>query len=83
MDMERAEQAVQQLHMVQEEERDVLVDVFGAQIPGVLLNSEQSTTIWAEQFMSQVVPPDFMELCQIAASQRNRRNLFETPLLHA
>lgn len=78
-DMVRAEMALRELHTVQDAARDLQADVLNADMPGVLLQVDKQTRIWADHFMSQMMPPDFLELCQMAASQQNRFSLFEHP----
>ena len=72
--------ALHGLQAVQEREVEVFLDMLSSQLPGVLLHGEQLMRLWADHFVSQVVPPDFIELCQIAATQQNRRALFKQPL---
>lgn len=78
-DMVRAEMALRELRVMQDLERDLHVDVLNAEVPGVLLQLEKQLQAWADHFMSQLMPPDFMELCQIAATQQNRFSLFGQP----
>ena len=80
-DIEAAGRAPRALQVVQEKECEVFVDMLSSQMPGVLLCGEQSMRLWADHFVSQVVPPDFVELCQIAATQQNRQNLFKRPFV--
>jgi hypothetical protein len=78
-DMVRAERALRELRGVLEVEKTLQVDLLNAEMPGVLLAAEKTHRMWGEHFLSQLMPPDFMELCQIAATQENRCKLFEDP----
>jgi hypothetical protein len=78
-DMEVAEQAALALKLQQEKECEMVADMLGLQMPGVLLNAGQSMRIWVDHIVKQLAPPDFVELCQVAAMQQNRYKLFREP----
>jgi hypothetical protein len=78
-DQETAHIALQELKNVQHMELDLLATVKASQMPGVLLGTEQCMKFFAGRFMSHAPFVDFMQLCQIAATQQNRRNLFREP----
>ena len=78
---EAAVRAMHTLQVMQERECEVFVDMQSSQLPGVLLNGAQLMGLWGDHVVSQVVPPDFMELCQIAATQHNRKTLFKQQLM--
>jgi hypothetical protein len=75
-DMVRGERALREMRRVMGLVRDVALDMMNAEMPGVLLEVHQQQRVWADHFLSQLVPPDFLELCQIAATQQNRSVLF-------
>ena len=78
-DMVRAERLLRGLRFIMDVARDFQVDMLNAEMPGVLLGLDKTQRLWADHFMSQMMPPDFLELCQIAAMQQNRHSLFEGP----
>ena len=78
-DITSAERALQELQAIQRVELELYADMVGVQIPGAYLHNEQCVMLWAGHFMSHAPPPDCMELCQIAATQQNRGNLFQEP----
>ena len=53
--------------------------MLNAAMPGVLLEVEKCHELWPDLFLSQLLPPDFLEVCQIAATQQNRYSLFRDP----
>lgn len=79
-EMVAADGALHELLMLNDLERDFFVDNRRAQTPGVLLSFEQMLSMWSEHVLSQVVPPDAMALCQLAASQENHYNLLQKPI---
>lgn len=74
-----AERALRELRSIQRKETDVYNYNLTAQMPGAVLGLHQHFRVWSDYFMSQSMPPDFIELCQIAATQQNRFSLFEEP----
>jgi hypothetical protein len=75
-EIERAERMLREMRFVQEVGRDLLVDLANAKSVGALLDLERSVRVFGDYFVSQTMPPDYMHLCQIAATQQNRCNLF-------
>ena len=75
----RAERSLWKLRYVMEASNNLLIDVLNAAMPGVLLEVEKCQKLWSDLFLSQLSPPDFLELCHIAAMQQNRCSLFQDP----
>ena len=78
-DMVRAERSLRGLRCVMEAIKDLQGDLLNARMPGVLLEVEKCHKLWSDLFLSQMMPADFLELCQIAATQQNRCSLFVEP----
>ena len=74
--MEAADGALEALQGVQVGDRGLFVDALASQMPGVVLEAEQTMKMWADHFVSKATPPDYMELYQMAAVQQNRCKLF-------
>lgn len=77
-DIGLADRALRELQVVQRLELELCADVVGLKIPGVCLAAEQCMAIWTG-LMSHSPVPDCLELCQVAATQRNRGSLFTEP----
>ena len=75
-EVECAERALQELRCIQEVEMDLYAGIQKAAMPGVLLDVVKLQKMYSDYFVSQLMPPDFLELCQIAATQQNRCSLF-------
>jgi hypothetical protein len=75
-EIERAERMLREMRFVQDVGRDLLVDLVHAKSVGALLDLERSVRVFGDHFVSQSMIPDYMHLCQIAATQQNRCNLF-------
>ena len=75
----RAEGSLGRLSYVMEASKDLYVEVLNAQMPGVLLEVEKCHKLSSDLFLSQRLPTDFMEVCQIAVSQQNRCSLLKNP----
>ena len=80
-DMVRAERSLLGLRYVMEAVKDLEADMSNAEMPGVLMKVESSHKLWSKVFLSQLMPPDMMEVCQIAATWQKRCGLFEAPFL--
>jgi hypothetical protein len=78
-DMVRAERALRDLRRIQHQEIDIYTYILDAEMPGSLLGLDKHHMIWSDYFMSQKMLPDYIELCQIAAIERNRGRLFADP----
>ena len=78
-DMVRAERSLEGLHYVMEAMKDLHVDHLNSEMPGVLLEVEKCHMLRSDLFLSHKVPVDFLEVCQIAATQQNRCSLFQDP----
>jgi hypothetical protein len=79
-EIERAERMLREMRFVQEVGRGLLVDMFNTKTFGVLLDLERCMRLFGDHFVSQSMPPDFLQLCQIAATQQNRFKLFVEPV---
>ena len=78
-DIARAERMLGGLRYVMEAVKDLHVDHLNAEMPGVLLEVEKCHMLRSDLFLSHKVPVDFLEVCQIAATQQNRCSLFQDP----
>jgi hypothetical protein len=74
--MREADKAVQELMRVSSVERDLWMDQKNMHIPGITLTFDQMLVSWSEYALTQVVPPDFLASCQLAANHLKRRELF-------
>ena len=79
-DIVRAERSLLGLRYVMEAVKDLEADIAIRQMPGVLLEVEANHKLSSNLFLSQMMPADMMEVCQIAATQQNRPGLFEAQL---
>jgi hypothetical protein len=70
---------LRQLWRVHTLDRDMQVGIIDLQLSVNLLEADQLMRLWAEHFVAQLCPPDFLALCQLAAHQKNRQNLFHLP----
>jgi hypothetical protein len=77
----RAEQALSDLKCIQGKEIDLYTYIVASEMPGIVLGVDKHHRLWADHFMSQKMFPDYIELCQIAATQQNRLILFQKPFL--
>lgn len=78
-DMITAERVLQELRCLQNKETDLYTYILNTEMPGFLLGLDQHYKVWADFFVSQMMPPDYIQLCQIAATQQNRCSLFQEP----
>ena len=78
-DMVRAERALLGLRYVMEAVKDLEADMSNAEMPGVLLEVVKHHRLWTKTFHKKMMLPDMMEVCQLAATQQYRCNLFEAP----
>ena len=77
----RAERSLGGLRYVSQALTDLQVDVHNAKMPGVLLEVGKTQKLWSDLFLSQMMPADFMDVCQIAATQQHRCSLFQDPFV--
>ena len=77
--MVRAGRSLRGLRYAMEAVKDLEADMVNAEMPGVLLKVEKSYKLWTDLFLSQMMPADMMEVCQIAATQQHRWSLFQGP----
>ena len=82
-DVSTAERALKELRGIQSKETDLFSYNLNMQMRGVVLGPRQQQRVWANYFMTHSMPPDFVELCQIAATQQNRYRLFQEPFQQA
>ena len=80
-DMVRAERSLLGLRYVMDAVKDLEADMSNAKMPGVLMKVESNHKLWSRVFLSQMMAPDMMEVCQIAATWQKRCGLFEAPFL--
>lgn len=74
--MAAAEGALQVLWRMHLRDRDMYLVNLDAQMPGVFISAKQAMRMWSEYMMEDVAPADFLSLCQLAATQQYRQDLF-------